>query len=256
MIRFFLDTVGAPETSNEQSPRYAVGDRLQLGKDDSHHLLRVLRAQPGEPFTALAGGFAYECKFTEAEGGLAVGEVVSVGQAGGEPPIQISLFQGLAKGDKMETVVQHGTEIGISRFIPVATARAVVKLEPKKAAERVERWQRIAREAAEQSRRGAVPVVERLHTWKEAADRAGEFDLALVPWEEGGEGLKAVLSAHPEAKRIAVFIGPEGGLAAEEVALARAKGAIPVTLGARILRTETAPLAAAAAILYALGDLG
>ena len=170
--------------------------------------------------------------------------------------MRITLFQGLAKGDKVETVIQHGTELGVCGFVPVASSRAVVKLEPKKAVERVERWQRIAREAAEQSRRGAVPAVAEVVSWKQAAARCRDYDLALVPWEEGGEPLKTVLEAHPGAKTVAVFIGPEGGLSPDEVALAREHGARAVTLGPRILRTETAGLAAAAAILYALGDLG
>lgn len=254
MTRFFLaEPVG---TAGKAAPAYAVGDRLTLPKADSHHLLRVMRAAEGEPFVALSGGWAYECRLAEVEAGLAIGEVVAVAEAGGEPPVQITLFQGLAKGEKMETVIQHGTEIGICRFVPVATSRAVVKLEAKKAAERVERWQRIAQEAAEQSRRGRVPAVDPVHSWKEAVARAAEFDLLLVPWEEGGEGLKAVFTAHPGARRIALFVGPEGGLSAEEVALAKQKGAVAVTLGPRILRTETAPLVAAAAILFAQGDMG
>ncbi|HLN65041.1 MAG TPA: 16S rRNA (uracil(1498)-N(3))-methyltransferase [Symbiobacteriaceae bacterium] len=240
--RFFMDRVD--------------GDRVVLGKDDSHHLLRVMRAEPGEPFVVLAGGMQYECRLAEVEEGRAVGEVLSSTPAGGEPPVKITLFQGLAKGEKMETVIQHGTELGICAFVPVATARAVVKLEPKKAVERVERWQRIAREASEQSRRGAVPAVAPVASWKEATARVGQFDLALVPWEEGGEPLREVLASAPGARTVAVFIGPEGGLSPEEVALAKERGARPVTLGPRILRTETAGLAAAAAILYALGDLG
>lgn len=240
--RFFVDRVD--------------GDRVHLGKEDSHHLLRVMRAETGAPFVVLTGGMQYDCRLLGAEEGRAVGEVLTAQPASGESPVRITLFQGMAKGEKMETVIQHGTEIGMAEFVPVNTARAVVKLEPKKATERVERWQRIAREAAEQSRRGAVPHVAPVASWKEALSRAGEFDLVLVPWEEGGAALKSVLSDHPTAKRVAVFIGPEGGLSPEEVALARERGAIAVTLGPRILRTETAGLAAAAAILYAIGDLG
>ncbi|HYF92294.1 MAG TPA: 16S rRNA (uracil(1498)-N(3))-methyltransferase [Symbiobacteriaceae bacterium] len=240
--RFFVDAV--------------EGNRVVLGKEDSHHLLRVMRAEAGAPFVVLSGGMEFNCRLLGAEEGRAVGEVLSVSTAGGEPRVRITLFQGMAKGEKMETVIQHGTEVGIAEFVPVNTARAVVRLEPKKAAERVERWQRIAREAAEQSRRGAVPRVASVAAWKEAVGRAPEFDLVLVPWEEGGEPLRAVLGAHPEAKRVAVFIGPEGGLSPEEVDLARQRGAVAVTLGPRILRTETAGLAAAVAVLYALGDLG
>jgi 16S rRNA (uracil1498-N3)-methyltransferase len=121
----------------------------------------------------------------------------------------------------------------------------------------VDRWQKIAREAAEQSRRGAVPRVASVLTWKEAMARAASgSDLVLVPWEEGGAPLRQVLEAHAHARRIAVFIGPEGGLSPEEVELAKSVGFVPVTLGPRILRTEMAGLAAAAAIQYALGDLG
>lgn len=242
MTRFFLERV--------------EGGQALLGKEDSHHLLRVMRAEAGAPFTVVAGGMEYQCELESVADGLAVGRVRESRRAAGEPPVAITLFQGLAKGEKMETVIQHGTEIGISRFAPVTSARSVVKLEPKKAAERVERWQRIAREAAEQCRRGAVPEVSTLLTWKQAVARCGEFDLALVPWEEGGEGLRAALERKPDARKIALFIGPEGGLAPDEVALAREQGAIPVTLGPRILRTETAPLAAASAILFARGDLG
>ncbi len=242
MTRFFVERVD--------------GDRVLLGKEDSHHLLKVMRAEPGEPFTVVAGGVEYDCRLAGTEDGRALGEISGSRPAMGEPPVQITLFQGLAKGEKMETVIQHGTEVGICGFVPVATSRAVVKLEPKKAAERVERWQRIAREAAEQSRRGAVPQVAGVASWKEAVARAGQFDLVLVPWEEGGEPLREVLASKPEVKTVAVFIGPEGGLSPEEVELARRAGARPVTLGPRILRTETAGLAAAVAILYALGDLG
>jgi len=240
--RFFVDAV--------------AGDRVVLGKEDSHHLLRVMRAEPGTEFVALAGGVEYECRLTGAEEGRAVGEVAASRPADGEPPVRITLFQGLAKGEKMETVIQHGTEVGIAEFVPVATSRAVVKLEPKKAGERVERWQRIAREAAEQSRRGAVPAVAPVASWKEAVARCGQFDLALVPWEEGGEPLRAVLGSVQAVRSVAVFIGPEGGLSADEVEVARRHGARAVTLGPRILRTETAGLAAAVAILYAVGDWG
>ena len=240
--RFFVDAVG--------------GDEVTLSKEDSHHLLKVMRTQEGEPFVVLAGGVEYRCRLAAVVDGRAVGAVESSRPAGGEPQVRITLFQGIAKGEKMEAVVQHGTELGICEFVPVATSRAVVKLEPRKAVERVERWQRIAREASEQSRRGAVPAVAPVASWREAAQRCREFDLALVPWEEGGELLRDVLAANPGARTVAVFIGPEGGLSPEEVALARQHGARPVTLGPRILRTETAGFAAAAAILYALGDLG
>ncbi|MBY6275937.1 16S rRNA (uracil(1498)-N(3))-methyltransferase [Symbiobacterium thermophilum] len=242
------------------TPRFFLerveGDEVVLPRADSHHLLRVLRAGPGTPFVVLSGGMAYDCVLHRVEDGLARGRIRAAEPAAGEPAIRITLFQGLAKGEKMELVLQHGTELGIAEFVAVAAARSVVRLDERKAAQRTERWQRIAREAAEQSRRGAVPTVAPPHTWKEAVARIPEFDLALVAWEGGGEPLRAALEARPEARDIAVFIGPEGGLTAEEVELARQAGAVPVTLGPRILRTETAPLAAVAAILYARGEWG
>lgn len=242
MTRFFVDRV--------------EGERVRLDKEDSHHLLRVMRARVGEFFTVLAEGVEYHCRLISDDGGHAHGEVVERRPAAGEPPVHITLFQGLPKGDKLENVIQQGTQLGVSEFVPVATRRSVVKLEPRKAADRVERWQRIAKEAAEQSRRGAVPRVRAVEHWHTAVPRSSSFDLALVPWEEGGEPLRQVLATAGSPRRIALFIGPEGGLEPEEVALAREHGARPVTLGPRILRTETAGVAAVAAILFALGDLG
>lgn len=241
MTRFFLDQV--------------AGDQIVLDKEDSHHLLRVMRARQGTPFVVLAQGVEYQCELSRVEEGRAVGQVIAKAPATGEPRVHITLMQGLAKGDKMDSIIQHGTELGISEFVPVATRRSVVKLDRKKAASRVERWQRIAREAAEQSHRGAVPLVLSVASWQEAVSRCGQFDLALVPWEEGGQSLKTILSELPSDGRVAVFIGPEGGLSAEEVELARQHGAEPVTLGPRILRTETAGLATAVAILFQLGEM-
>lgn len=239
MARFFVD----------QSP---AGGLITLSSGDARHLLKVLRARPGDKFTALHAGVAYTCVLQEG----AVGRVVAEAPAAGEPPIHLTLFQGLAKGEKMESVIQHGTEVGVGVYVPVQTARSVVRLEDQKAVERVERWQRIAREAAEQCRRGSVPPVEPVTSWRSAASRAGAFDLAVVPWEEGGVPLRQALAQVPGARRIALYIGPEGGLTADEVTETTRHGAIAVTLGPRILRTETAGLAAASAILFAMGDLG
>ncbi len=243
---FFVDPVGV------------VDGQVFLDQEDSHHLLKVLRARPGEPFAAVSAGVVYRCRLIEAGGNTAVGQVLDSAQCTTEPPVQITLFQGLAKGDKLEQVIQHGTELGLTTVVPVECARSVVKLDARKAAERVTRWQRIAREAAGQSRRGVVPTVARVEDWQTAANRAGAFDLALVPWEAraGEPGLRQLLQGLPEGARIALYIGPEGGLTAAEVEQAVAAGAHPVGLGPRILRTETAGLAVLAAVLYAAGDLG
>lgn len=234
----------------------AVADgRVTLDAEDAHHLLKVLRARPGEGFTAVAAGVAHRC---ELEPGAAVGRVLASAPVTSEPSVQVTVFQGLAKGEKLEQVIQHGTELGLAAVVPVACARSVVKLDAKKAAERQERWQRIAREAAQQARRGAVPRVEPVAGWPAAASRPREFDLALVPWEAqaGHRGLGELLRGLRPGARVAVYIGPEGGLTGDEVDQALAAGAHAVGLGPRILRTETAGLAALAAILFAAGDLG
>lgn len=242
MTRFFVDRV--------------EGKRVVLGAEQSHHLIRVLRTRPGERFSVLADGVEYTCVLVAVEQGLAVAEVLCGSPARGEPPVRITLLQGLPKGDKMDTVVQKGTEIGVAEFVPVATSRSVVRLEPRKAQERVRRWQRIAVEAAQQCGRGAVPRVAPVVTWEEAVPQGCRADLAIVPWEEGGESLKRVLAAATGVRSVAIFIGPEGGLTSEEVDLARRNGARVVSLGPRTLRTETAGLVSAATVLFALGDLG
>lgn len=243
----------------------AVRDgRVTLGDDDSHHLLRVLRARFGDLFVVVAGETAYQCRLAGNEDGRAVGEIVAATPAGGEPPVHITLFQGLAKGDKFEWVLQKGTELGVCAFVPVACARSVVRLDASRATERVRRWQVIARAAAGQCRRSAPPVVAGVVDWAVAAGQAGQFDLALVPWEAraGAPGLRPLLARAAERApgggrlRIAVYIGPEGGLTEAEVSQATGAGAHTVGLGPRILRTETAGLALVAAIQYAVGDLG
>lgn len=253
-----------------------TGDQIELSPEDSHHLLRVLRARPGEHFTAVSGGMAYRCELLaepapsrddRARGGReartnrdprARGRIIGREPVAAEPPVQLTVFQGLPKGEKLEQVLQHGTEVGVTAFVPVACSRSVVRLDRKKAEERRERWQKVVREAAQQARRGAVPAVEPLHSWAAVVRRVPEFDLALVLWEQeaGRPGLRERLSRVRPGDCIALFVGPEGGLTPDEVAAAAEAGAHAVGLGPRILRTETAALAAAAAILYAVGDLG
>ncbi|OTA40889.1 MAG: hypothetical protein A6D92_12190, partial [Symbiobacterium thermophilum] len=180
------------------TPRFFLerveGDEVVLPRADSHHLLRVLRAGPGTPFVVLSGGMAYDCVLHRVEDGLARGRIRAAEPAAGEPAIRITLFQGLAKGEKMELVLQHGTELGIAEFVAVAAARSVV-------AGREEGRPAEGALAADRARGGgAVPAGGRAH--RPAAAHLGggggphpEFDLALVAWEGGGEPLRAVLEA-------------------------------------------------------------
>ena len=169
-----------------------------------------------------------------------------------ELPCRIHLFQALPKGDKMEYVIQKAVELGVYRVIPVASARCVVKLDGKKAASKVQRWQGIARAAAQQSRRALVPQVGQVAGFREALEEAAGMDVKLIPYElaEDMAKTRALLEKIRPGGQAAVFIGPEGGFAESEIALALERGVEPVTLGRRILRTETAGLAVLSWILY------
>lgn len=183
--------------------------------------------------------------------------VLRRGAAGGEPPLRVVLVQGLAKGDRMDTVVQKGTELGAAAFWPVLCKRSVVRLDASKKAARLQRWQRIAAGAAKQCRRALVPEVLQPLDWSAALNIIPPGALVLVPWEnETGCTLKEVLQSRSRPDEVYLLIGPEGGLEDNEVEEARLRGGIPVTLGPRILRTETAGPAVVAMILYQWGDLG
>ncbi|MHB9144132.1 MAG: 16S rRNA (uracil(1498)-N(3))-methyltransferase [Symbiobacteriia bacterium] len=254
--RFFVPTAAVQD------------DEVTFTGEDLHHLARVLRLGPGDRVIALTDeGDEYDVELATVASEAATGRITARRRSAGEPPLQVTLVQGLAKGDKMDLIVQKCTEVGVTRFWPVHTERAVVHLEPAKAAQRRLRWQVIAREAAEQSRRGRVPAVTpvaalqvALQAAVEALNQAPGQVLALFPWEEErGRGLAEVLAAgqrQTALREVWLFIGPEGGFSQAEALQARAAGLVPVSLGPRILRTETAGLAAAVMVLFALGDLG
>jgi len=184
-------------------------------------------------------------------------QVLRRGMSGGEPTLRVVLVQGLAKGDRMDTVIQKGTELGAAAFWPVVCKRSVVRLDASKKASRLERWQRIAAGAAKQCRRALVPEVLEPVEWSMALDMIPPGALVLVLWEdETGRTLKDTLQSHSRPDEVYLLIGPEGGLEQQEVEEACRLGGIPVTLGPRILRTETAGPAALAMLLYQWGDLG
>lgn len=177
-----------------------------------------------------------------------------------EPLVKTILVQALPKGDRFGEIVRRGTEIGVKKITPLLSRRVVARLSPAQGEARRERWQKIAREAAQQSQRGVVPVVSSPVSLEDCLSNLSPQALLLVLWEgEKKKGLKEFLAEFPgEAgfPPVAVFVGPEGGWAPEEVVQLTAAGAHPVSLGPRILRTETAGLVALAAILFAWGDLG
>ena len=247
MRRFFV----APEAIN--------GNELLLAGELAHHISRVLRMKEGEEAEFVPGdGRLYLgrlAEFTKTEVRV---ELLSVQEAPADTTVQVSIFQGLPKGDKLEWIIQKCTELGAARIVPVVTKRTVVRLDEAKGAKKVGRWQKIAQEASQQSKRLSVPEIGAPLTWRQFADSLKPEDVTLILWEdETTEGLKAFLQKQKTLPAcINLVIGPEGGLEEAEVAELRQRGAHSITLGSRILRTETAGLAALAMVLYHSGDLG
>lgn len=237
-------------------PSQIQGKRIVITGGDVNHIRNVLRMKIGEEIAVSNGtdGKEYRCgieEFTEDE---VVCTLRFVKEDGLELPARVTLFQGLPKADKMEFIVQKMVELGAYRIVPVATKRAVVKLDEKKAKARVTRWQAIAEAAAKQSKRRIVPQVGEVCTMREALAQAASMDLKLIPYElsEGMAKTRELIEKAAPGQEIAIFIGPEGGFEEAEVSMAMEAGFVPVTLGKRILRTETAGLTVMAWLLYRL----
>lgn len=226
-----------------------------VGKD-VNHIKNVLRMKIGEELSVSNGldGKEYRCGITALEEGCVACELRFVKEDSVELPAKVYLFQGLPKADKMELIIQKTVELGVYEIIPVAARRCVVKLEEKKAAARIARWQGIAEAAAKQSRRGLIPRVREVMSFCEAVRMASDMDVRLIPYElaEGMGRTRELIDGLRPGQSIAVFIGPEGGFEQSEICCARENGIEPITLGRRILRTETAGLAVLSWIGYAL----
>ncbi|MBN1993639.1 MAG: 16S rRNA (uracil(1498)-N(3))-methyltransferase [Anaerolineae bacterium] len=235
-------------------PNWLTPPTVTLRGPIARQIKTVLRLRPGDNVIVLDNsGTEFLVTLNQVEKNAAAGRIVAQQPAAGEPKIHLTLYQGALKGQKFEWVLQKGTELGVSCFAPIICRRSVVK-RVGALTKKYERWQQIIREAAEQSRRGKLPSLVQPLLLAEAIEQARSSSLLVMPWEEaGGPTLKEVLT-QTTTNRIAVFIGPEGGFAAEEAEIARQAGGQLVTLGPRILRAETAALAACAAILYELGE--
>ena len=233
------------------------GHSARLVSEEAKHAYQVLRLRPGEEIFAVdESGARFLAELTEvgkAECVCAIREALP----DNEPPVRVTLYQGLPKADKLDFIAQKLTELGAARLAPVKMERCVVKLDGKDGEKRRERLQKIAREAAKQCKRGRAPEVLPPRSWKQLAEDMKQHDLLLVPWEDAaGYGLQAARAEFPDARDIGVVIGPEGGMSADEVRALAELGAKPITLGARILRTETAAVAACAMTMLLWGDLG
>jgi len=234
------------------------GQIICITGDDVKHLSGVLRLRKGDRIQVCDGkSNEYICSITEIEKKQVLCHIEESFKSTSEPPIKITLYQGIPKAQKMDLIVQKCTEIGVCRIVPVNTSRSVVKLEGKDLGSKLERWRRIAEEASKQSNRGCIPKIEEVMDFEEALHEAVNLDMAVMPYEqEKAVGLKKALAGRNNAVTCGIFIGPEGGFEEEEVREAMSKGIIPVTLGPRILRTETAGFVSAACILYEIGDIG
>lgn len=239
-------------------PDYITEGQVRITGDDVKHITKSLRLGPGDEISVADGkGRKYIVEIVETGNGLVIGDIKEEFRSKVEPEVEITLLQGLPKSRKMDLIVEKCTELGIDKVIPAETKRSVVKLKPSKAKRRRKRWQRKAEAAAKQSKRARIPAVGQLMDLADLAEIAADYDLILLPWEEEStNSVKEVLGSATAIEKVLIIIGPEGGFAAEEVEAAKQLGAKSVSLGPRILRTETAGLTTLSLVLYELGDLG
>lgn len=231
------------------------GSRLYVEGPDVNHIKNVLRMKRGDQVMVSDGeGMQYLCALESFADGLVWFEIVDTWKENRELSSKLYLFQGLPKSDKMELIIQKATELGVYEVVPVVTGRTVVRLDEKKAQKKTARWNAIAESAAKQSGRSRIPRVREAMTFSEALASAGELDVLLIPYEkaEGMEATRQVIEGIRSGQSVGIFIGPEGGFEEAEVEQAVALGAAPVTLGRRILRTETAGFVMLSMLLYHL----
>jgi len=220
----------------------------------SHQLRNVLRLEPGSVITLLDdSGAAYPTRIDSLDAANATGRVLTKQLVRSEPAVQLTLYQCVLKRERFEWVLQKGTELGVSRFVPVISSRTVVR-PATKLQSKYERWRAIVREAAEQSRRGRLPTIEDPLPWRQAIDHGA--GLRLMAWEEARADGSGLLPGAADARSLSLLVGPEGGISCEEATAATERGWLPISLGPRVLRAETAAVAAAAIVLHMAGELG
>lgn len=233
-------------------------NQIIIDTEDVAHISRVLRLGIGDHVTVCdSQGTDYEAEIAEMEQKQIVCSITEKRASESEPNIKVTLFQGLPKASKMEYIIQKTTELGISEIVPVKLSRCVVKIDNKKdERKKLDRWQKISEAAAKQSGRGIVPQISEIMTLDEVIKSSKEFDLFFVPYEcEEQKTLKEVLLSRSDIKTVGFIIGPEGGFDPAETEKLRENGIDTVTLGKRILRTETAGEAVLAMTMYEIGDI-
>lgn len=246
MYRFFVD-------KNQISDK-----KISITGDDFNHIKNVLRMKEGEEISVMVNGddTEYRCEISGYDEDEVICTLLFMKKSNVELPCEITLYQALPKSDKMELIIQKAVELGASRIVPVATKRAVVKLEGSKEDKKIARWNSISQAAAKQSKRAVIPEVTQVMSFKEAVSDSRQSDIKLIPYEladpDSMNITRSVINDIQPGKKVAIFIGPEGGFADEEVELAMAEGITPITLGHRILRTETAGFTVLSWLVFAL----
>ncbi len=225
---------------------------------DVNHICNVLRMRIGEELQVVMeeDSYVYRCKVASMSSEEVICDVTEIIENSAELPARIYLFQGLPKSDKMELIIQKAVELGVYEIVPMQTKNAVVKLDEKKAGAKVTRWNAIAEAAAKQAKRSLIPTVHSVVSMKEAVQMARELDVKLIAYEladaDGMDKTRALLSEIAPGDSVGVLIGPEGGFTETEVESCRIAGVEPITLGRRILRTETAGMTVLAWLGYIL----
>lgn len=238
-------------------PENIHDEYIKVTGEDINHIKNVLRMKIKEQLLIGDGtGKEYTCSILNISEEEILLKIEDFNNEGRELPVDIYLFQGLPKSDKMELIIQKAVELGAKAVVPVATKRAIVKLDRKKEESKIKRWQAISESAAKQSKRGIIPEIFNVMSFKEAIDYVKDFETRLIPYEncEDMTITKKSVSEIEKGHRIAVFIGPEGGFCESEIEYAIENGVTPVSLGKRILRTETAGLMILSVIMYEIED--
>lgn len=230
-------------------------NRIEITGSDVNHIRNVLRMKAQDELVISAGeNLEYTCCIEEITPEKVTAAITCVRETGVELPSKIYLFQGLPKGDKMELIIQKAVELGVYEIIPVATKRCVVKLDARKEAAKRRRWNLISESAAKQSGRMVIPNVAGVMSFSEALLYAGSLDVRLIPYERETDmkKTKEIINDIVPGESVGIFIGPEGGFADEEIGQAMERGAVPITLGRRILRTETAGFTVLSILMFTL----
>lgn len=243
MERFFV----SPSAINLQT------HRIVIGGSDFNHIRNVLRKKPGDELWISDGQkVEYHCRLEEYTAGEAALSILYAQEPAYELPSRITLYQALPKADKMEWIIQKAVELGVWEIVPIRTVRCVMRLEGERAEKKTARWQQISEAAAKQCRRLHVPQVHPILSWKDALAHAADNEHLLIPYELSSDmdRTRKILAGIRPGQAVGIMIGPEGGFDQAEVESAAAAGAVPVTLGHRILRTETAGMTLLSVLMF------